>query len=43
MADHARYVGGVERPGEQGRGAEHVPQGVPRPPALAVGVAPSGG
>jgi GntR family transcriptional regulator len=28
-AGHAGYVGGVELPGEQGGGAEHVPQAVP--------------
>src|ERR1039457_7682687 len=36
-------VGGVHLPGEQGGGAEHVPQAVPDPGAVAVGVAPSGG
>ena len=33
---HAGHVGGVELPGEQGGGAEHVPQAVPGPPAVAV-------
>src|SRR5260221_3462814 len=36
-------VGGVHVPGEQGGGAEHVPQAVPGPGAVAAGVAPSGG
>jgi hypothetical protein len=41
-ADHAGHVGGVELPGEQGGGAEHVPQTVPGPLAAAGGVTPSG-
>ena len=40
---HAGHVGGVELPGEQGGDAEHVPQAVPCPGAVAVLVAPSGG
>ncbi len=40
---HAGHVGGVELPGEQGGGAEHVPQAVPGPRAVAVGVPPAGG
>ena len=40
---HAGHVGGVEFPGEQGRGAEHVPQAVPGPLAVAVRVAPADG
>ena len=40
---HARYVGGVELPGEQGGGAEDVPQAVPGPPAVAGAVAPADG
>jgi hypothetical protein len=39
---HAGHVGGVELPGEQGGGAEHVPQAVPGPPAVAGGVTPAG-
>ena len=39
---HGRHVGGVEFPGEQGGRAEHVPQAVPGPPAVAVTVAPPG-
>src|SRR2546423_11642788 len=39
---HAGHVGGVELPGEQGGGAEHVPQAVPGPLAAAVLVPPSG-
>ena len=42
VAGHAGHVGGVELPGEQGGGAEHVPQAVPGPLAAAGGVAPSG-
>ena len=42
VAGHAGDVGGVELPGEQGGGAEHVPQAVPGPGAVAVLVAPSG-
>jgi hypothetical protein len=41
-AGHAGDVGRVEFPGEQGGGAEHVPQAVPGPHAVAVGIAPSG-
>src|SRR5579859_3608595 len=43
VAGHAGHVGGVEFPGEQGGGAEHVPQAVPGPGAVAVLVAPAGG
>src|ERR1039457_72530 len=43
VAGHAGHVGGVEFPGEQGGGAEHVPQAVPGPVAVAVLVAPAGG
>jgi hypothetical protein len=39
---HGGDVGGVEFPGEQGGGAEHVPQAVPGPVADAAGVAPAG-
>src|ERR1035438_10739036 len=42
MAGHAGHVGGVEFPGEQSGGAEHVPQAMPGPVAAAVGVTPSG-
>jgi hypothetical protein len=35
---HPGHVGGVELPGEQGGGAEHVPQAVPGPPPVAVAV-----
>src|ERR1700678_4715720 len=35
-------VAGVEFPGEQGGGAQHVPQPVPGPGAVAAGVAPAG-
>src|SRR5579864_3736941 len=41
MPGHARYVGGVELPGEQGGSAEDVPQAVPCPPTVAVAVAPA--
>jgi hypothetical protein len=41
VAGHAGHVGGVQFPGEQG-GAEHVPQTVLGPGAVAVLVAPSG-
>jgi hypothetical protein len=43
VAGDAGHVGGVEFPGEQCSGAEHVPQAVPCPRALAAGVAPPGG
>src|SRR5712691_5096661 len=43
VAGHAGDVGGVEFPGEQRGGAEHVPQAVPGPVAVPGGVAPSGG
>ena len=43
VAGHAGHVGGVELPGEQGGGTEHVPQAVPGPLAVAADVAPSGG
>ena len=43
VAGHAGHVGGVELPGEQDGGAEHVPQAVPGPRAGAVLVAPPGG
>ena len=43
VAGHAGHVGGIELPGEQGGGAEHVPQAVPGPLAAAVGVTPAGG
>src|SRR5499433_4292758 len=36
-------VGGVDVPGEQGGGAEHVAQAVPSPWPSAVAAAPSGG
>src|ERR1035438_9857405 len=36
-------VGGVEFSGEQGGGAQYVPQAVPGPGAVAGGVAPAGG
>src|ERR1022692_1936866 len=41
---HGGDVGGVELPGEQGGGAQHVPQAVPGPGpgAVAGGVAPAG-
>ena len=42
MAGHAGHVGGVKLPGEQGRGAEHVPQAVPGPAAVAAAVTPAG-
>src|SRR5258708_33659651 len=42
VAGHAGHVGGVELPGEQSGGAEHVPQAVPGPGAVAVLVAPPG-
>ena len=38
---HPGHVGGVELPGEQRRGAEHVPQRVPSPRAIAVRIAPA--
>jgi hypothetical protein len=41
VAGHPRHVRRVEFPGEQGGGAEHVPQAVPGPRAVAVGVAPA--
>ena len=34
-------VGDVELPGEQGGGAEDVPQAVPGPVAVAIGIAPA--
>jgi hypothetical protein len=40
---HAGDVGGVELPAEECGGAEHVPQAVPGPRAVAVGVAPADG
>jgi hypothetical protein len=42
MPGHAGHIGGVELPGERRRGAEHVPQAVPGPHTVAVGVAPAG-
>jgi len=39
---HGGDVGGIEFPGEQGGGAQHVPQAVPGPRAVAAGVAPAG-
>src|ERR1017187_9998658 len=42
VAGHGGDVGGVELPGEQGGGAQHVPQAVPDPLAVAAGVAPAG-
>jgi hypothetical protein len=42
VADHPRYVSSVKFPGKQGGGAEHMPQAVPGPVAVAVRVAPSG-
>ena len=42
VASYAGHVGGIELPGEQGGGTEHVPQAVPGPLAAAVGVTPSG-
>ena len=41
VACHAGDVGYVELPGEQGRGAEDVPQAVPGPVAVAIGIAPA--
>jgi hypothetical protein len=41
VAGHAGHVGDVQLPGEQGGGAEHVPQAVPGPAAVAAGVAPA--
>jgi len=38
---HAAHVGGVELPGEQRGRAEHVPQAVPGPLAVAADVAPA--
>src|SRR5689334_8828961 len=43
VAGHAGDVGGVEFPGEQGGGAEHVPQAVPGPLAVPSRVTPAGG
>jgi hypothetical protein len=43
VAGHTGHVGGIELPGEQGGGTEHVPQAVPGPPAVAAGVAPAAG
>src|SRR5579862_1988287 len=40
---HPGHVGGVELPGEQRRGAEHVPQAVPGPRPLTRSVTPAGG
>ena len=42
MPGHPGHVNGLKLPGEQCRGAEHVPQAVPGPPARAGTVAPSG-
>jgi hypothetical protein len=42
VAGHAGHVGGVELPGEQGGGAEHVSQAVPGPSAVTRVVTPSG-
>ena len=39
---HAGHVSGLQFPGEQGGGAEHVPQAVPGPPTLAGAVTPAG-
>ena len=41
VTGHAGDVGDVELPGEQGGGAEDVPQAVPGPVAVAIGVAPA--
>jgi len=42
VTGHAGHVRCVELPGEQGGGAEHVPQAVPGPPAVTVAVPPAG-
>jgi hypothetical protein len=39
---HPGHVGRVELPGEQRRGAEHVPQAVPGPPTLTGAATPPG-
>src|SRR6185437_11599840 len=42
VAGHARHVGRFQLPGEQRGGAENMPQAMPRPPAIAVAIAPPG-
>src|SRR5579863_4744762 len=43
VAGHAGDVGGFQVPAGQGGGAEHMPQAVPGPGAVAVSVVPTGG